>query len=293
MKSSEIHLLKRRPSSVYTLILGAIIKRKHDRDRCKPEMPVAGIYRKGVTVCRNHLHRYNEICGIHDKDSISAMYPLTLVYPMALRLISRKPFPLKMFSMLNKRTRIQIVRKLRCDDVFDLMTDIDTTRVTEKGIEVDIVSSVMVGNDVIWKSINTFFFRGRFGTADPEIPGRLGRFDKPDMSETWYLRSENGFHYARLSGDSNGLHYSSRYAKMMGFKRDFIQPMFISETCLAHLGGKGDETLVDLDLHFKGQVYYGHNVKLNSVHKNGETRFDLYCEGNERPCICGLKRVAY
>jgi hypothetical protein len=29
------------------------------------------------------------------------------------------------------------------------------------------------------------------------------------------------------TGDSNGIHYNTKYARMLGFERDFAQPMFV------------------------------------------------------------------
>ena len=42
-----------------------------------------------------------------------------------------------------------------------------------------------------------------------------------------------------------------------------------------------------VDLLYKGQMYYESELMLKHIKKEGTHRFDLYCEGNDRPCICG------
>ena len=46
------------------------------------------------------------------------------------------------------------------------------------------------------------------------------------------------------------------------------------------------------DVIFKGPIWIGANTSMKLRGNDGTNRFDLYCQGNERPCLNGLLRPA-
>ncbi len=291
MKHSNAFYLKNNPSSIYTLFLGLKAGQQKTDSENNLVIPELAVHRKNVTIHLKHLQQYAQICDIDDDNMISELYPMMLVYPLNLRLVSLKSFPLNIFSMLNKRTQIFCCRAILPDDVFDIESKIHEIRVMDKGVEVDILSDITAGGMLTWQSVNTFYFRGKFGANGNSQKVGFSPMTDFEKTETWYLKPENGFRYSRLSGDSNGIHYSKTYAKMMGFKRDFVQPMFIAEKCLGRLNECRSDVIKSIDLHYKGQVYYDHNVTLKSLETDIGDRFDLFCDGNDKPCISGS--IAY
>lgn len=253
-----------------------------------PVIPQVRTLRSGVGINGKHLKSYSGICGAACDETLPVLYPLMLIYPFNLRIISLKEIPLSMFSMLNTRTVVTASRPISADEILDIVCEVSGSRIVEKGFETDIRSALSIAGNTVWECVKTFYFRGRFGEADsPEKKNGLRPIPDGPADASWYLPAGNGFRFAKISGDSNGIHYSRRYAGIMGFKRDFAQPMMITGTCLEMLGRSHPPSAVRLDFLYKGQVYYESRLHLRRQHRDGSERFDLYCEGNSRPCICG------
>ena len=108
------------------------------------------------------------------------------------------------------------------------------------------------------------------------------------MIAKWFLPGGNGFRFARISGDGNGIHYSKFYARLLGFKRDFAQPFPILGNAINHLINYEGNNTISLYVAFKGQFYYERNVTIKGIKTNNRNRFDIYSEGNDRPCINGI-----
>jgi hypothetical protein len=115
--------------------------------------------------------------------------------------------------------------------------------------------------------------------------------DAPVIKE-WYLPAKDRFRFARVSGDTNGLHYGTFYARMQGFKRDFARPIRSVAQCVSSLPGVGRGSASRLDFFLKGPVYYESTRVLKNIKKKNSDRFDLYSKNTAKPCISGeLRRV--
>lgn len=201
--------------------------------------------------------------------------------------------PFSLFKVLNTRTSITMLHGITPDEVFDIDCYNAPIRIISKGLEADMVAEVRSGGEKVWQSITTYFLRGRFGQEGrSSTPPRLKPLDNAPVIKQWYLPAKDRFRFARVSGDSNGLHYGSLYARMKGFKRDFSQPIRIVAECVSSLPGVGMERPLHLDFFLKGPVYYESMLVLKNKKIRDKHRFDLYCKGNNKPCISGeLRRV--
>ena len=114
----------------------------------------------------------------------------------------------------------------------------------------------------------------------------------PDENEstTWHLAPQERFKFARISGDTNGIHFCKPYAKLFGFKRDFAQPIRVIAKCIDALQELDTTGPQYLNFFLKGPVYYGNDLTMKFVKNTNNVRFDLYSENNERPCITGRLR---
>jgi len=165
-------------------------------------------------------------------------------------------------------------------------SDLETgaTRIVPKGFEMDVRSVVQANQETVWESVHTFYYRGNFGAAEPQ-PSELAAPQEPQLLGSWYLPNGVGFRFAGISGDSNGIHYSKWYARIMGFDRALAQPILVLTRSLSCLE-LADRGSFQLDAFLKGPVYYKSNVYLRGTAGGGATRFDVYCEDNPRPSLC-------
>ncbi len=287
MKKEELNLtFNHKPSAMYTL--WQAFRWRKSRFKAEEEMPVIHARRAGLRIEHRHLKAFYEICHIRPLPSLHILYSLTLCYPYMMRILCRREMPFSLFKVLNTRTSITMLRAIGPDEVFNIDCYNAPVRIISKGLEADIVSEIRVGGEKVWQSITTYFLRGRFGQGEKShTPLRLAPIADAPVIKEWYLPAKDRFRFARVSGDTNGLHYGAPYARMQGFKRDFAQPIRIVAECVSSLPDVDMKRPVRLDFFLKGPVYYESTLVLKNKRMKDKNRFDLYCQGNSKPCISG------
>jgi hypothetical protein len=143
-----------------------------------------------------------------------------------------------------------------------------------------------------WESVVTYFYRGRFGAASAPVAPPAS----PDLSaatEVAAFRTPNAGRWAfgGLTGDYNGIHTWSAYARRFGFKSAFMHSQRAAGLCLARLGDSNWEPGT-LSLWIKGPVFYDTDVILSAVRQPNETRFGLSLAGDPRHAIVGTWSAA-
>jgi hypothetical protein len=247
-----------------------------------------------VKIDSDHLKDFGEVCGLSPHgEFLYPLYPLTLIYPLVLRVLGHKKAPLSVFRMLNTRLEVTSHRRIGVHEPLRVVSETGPLRIVPKGLELDLASMVQADHETVWESIHTFYYRGKFGEGRPSSLDHpeLPPISEPKTLASWYLPDGIGFRFARISGDANGIHYSSSYARLHGFRRDFAQPLLIlskSLSCFSDFDPSGFRLLAL----FKGPVYYKSNVSLKGVSSGEEIRFDIYCEDNPRPSLsCRLSKA--
>ena len=151
----------------------------------------------------------------------------------------------------------------------------------------DLHTTVSRGKELLWESLNAFYYRGRFGDAGPASP--LSKAPVPPVAAVaeWHLPSGIGWRFARMTGDYNGIHRWHWYARLFGFRRAFFHPQLVAGQCLANLQGPSPERPQRLDLWLKGPAYFGSDVSLRAAPMENATVFALMVRGDVRPAIVG------
>ena len=240
-----------------------------------------------------HLRDFGEVCGLPSHgEFLYPLYPMTFVYPLVLRVLGHKKAPLSVFRMFNTKLQVTSHRRIGVHEPLRIISETGALRVVPKGLALDLTSAVQANHETVWESLQTFYYRGKFGEGNsshsdqPDLPV----LSRPETVASWYLPDGIGFRFARISGDANGIHYSRLYARLHGFKRDFAQPLLVlskSLNCFSDF----DPSRFRLLALFKGPVYYKSNVSLRGVSGEEGIRFDIYCEDNPRPSLsCHLSR---
>jgi hypothetical protein len=203
-------------------------------------------------------------------------------------MLGLKQAPLSIFKVLGKRLRIEQYRKIRIHEELDIRCETTDLRIVAKGLELDVSAVIKAAGTTIWRATETFFYRGHFGDVieTDEQPG-LNAIPGSDEVTRWYLPEGLGFRFAKISGDGNGLHYSKQYARLVGFERDFVQPFLVLGNAMNRIPDTNTENAVSLDVAFKCPVYYERNVIIKGALNSSPKQFEIYNEGNERPCLIG------
>jgi hypothetical protein len=236
---------------------------------------------------RRHLGDFLRLTGLPHQQALPIIYPQVVAFRLQMVILTHPSFPLPIWRVLQVRNHLRQHHALAEDAPLDFDTRVAAQRVLEKGTEVDVHTTAHSQGEVVWESLNTFYYRGRFGRADPSSP--LTRAPEPvdTVVAQWQTPLGGGWRFGGLSGDYNGIHYWSRYARLFGFRGAFLHPQVVVSQCLAHLPAPSETQAQRLDVWLKGPVYYGSQVSLRARSEQQKVTFALFAQGDERPAVLG------
>lgn len=231
-------------------------------------------------------------------DCIALLAPHVLGFRLLMVMLTHPRWPLPIWRALQVRNRLQLHRPLEIGEPFTLSVAAAGWRVLEKGLEIDLHSRLLQGDQCAWESVITFYYRGRFGAAASSGVALGAAPDSPLIDDAaskpvqWRTEHGNRWHFGALTGDYNGLHQWNWYARRFGFPAAFAHPQRIAAQCLARLPAPGAAPL-QLDLWIKGPVFYGREVALRQslrlAHEGHD--FALTVAGESRPALLGSLRT--
>lgn len=276
----------KKPSDVITL-LKAFRSRK-SKFISRDVIPEIHVKRFDYQIQASHLKSFNSICKIKPTAGLHIVYPFTIVYPYLMRILCRDEMPFSQFKILNTRNRIILYRTIHCDEKFEIKCYNASARIIPKGLELDFNTELYSDTDKVWENRATYFIPMKLNTTELSYAQpKLQSIENITFSKEWFLDCKNRFKFARVSGDTNGIHYSPFYARMLGFKRDFAQPIRIITQCISKLPNVSPDKPAELDFFLKGPVYYSNILTLKNESSLNANRFDLFCGDNKKPCIIG------
>jgi len=226
---------------------------------------------------------------------LALLAPHVMGFRLLMAVLTHRGWPLPIWSALQVRNRLTLHRSLRDGEALPLTARMAAWRVLDKGLEVDLQTSLGPSGACAWESVVTFYYRGRFGQPAEHGSALGAALLAPNIGEhylrsgEWHVNRDNRWGFGALTGDYNGIHQWDWYARCFGFRGAFAHPQRVIAQCLAHLPAQ-DAGKPQLDLWIRGPAYYGTKVALRqSVQAiDGGCDFALYVEGEARPALLGI-----
>ena len=243
----------------------------------------------GVRIEENHLGAFRQASGLHKRDGACVLYPHVLGFRLQMALLTHRAFPLPIWGVLQIRNRLTLHRRFYSGARFDLETSLGKSRVLEKGIEFDLISRMTRDAECVWESVVTFYYRGRFGASSGTQPAEAPDLAQAPTIDRFSVPQGGGWHFGKLTGDYNGIHWAKWYARRLGFRGAFPHPQRIAGMCLARLPEPESEKQT-LQLWIKGPVFYGARVALKADAGRSGVEFGLSLDGDNRYAISGIWR---
>lgn len=252
--------------------------------RGEGDLPATRYRLDGVSVDRERLLGYDDVCGFRLADTLPPTYPHVLAFPLAMRLMTDSGFPFELPGLVHVANRIEQRRVLSTADVLTVEAWLDNLRSHERGSQFDAVSQVSVGTEVVWTDTSTYLKRGRDSTSGR----RSSRKPEPVPQPTaiWQVRGDTGRRYAAVSGDSNPIHLHPLAARLFGFPRAIAHGMWAKARCLAALEGRLPD---DLDVHveFRAPLWLPSRVAFAAERSGDEWRFEVRAARSGRLHLAG------
>lgn len=147
--------------------------------------PIRAIWRKHRVDRRRHAE-FLRLSGLRADRSLPMLYPHVFAFPLQMVILMHPAYPIRPWNGLQIRNRILQHRPIPEDAALDMETCVACQRILEKGAEIDLHTTVRLRDELMWESINTHYYRGRFGDAEavspmargPEVEGVV--VDRPD-----------------------------------------------------------------------------------------------------------------
>jgi hypothetical protein len=245
----------------------------------------------GLRFDARHLAALRAAVGARaDDDALFVLYPHVLGFRLQMALLTHPVFPLPIWNALQIRDRLAQHRATEPGAILAMETRTAQHRRVDKGLEVDLHTRLSHGTELLWESAVTYFYRGRFGAGDGQVPFAVA----PDLADAsvvarFAMPRGGGWNFGSLTGDYNGIHCWSWYARRFGFRSAFLHPQRAAGLCMTRLEGPRSEAQT-LELWLKGPVFYGEEVALSADVRDGAVQFGLRLAGDSRMALLGSWR---
>ncbi|GLX53310.1 hypothetical protein Shyhy01_62600 [Streptomyces hygroscopicus subsp. hygroscopicus] len=250
-----------KPPALLPVLLGGAVRSL--RKRPSPGAPYARtrLVLRDARADGSRLSAYSRLCAFPaPAATLPLPYPHVLAFPLAMRLLGARDFPLPLPGLVH--TSIEIVRHaaLPVSGSYELTVYVSGLAPHRRGTEATVVTEARLAGKPVWESRSTYLSRHRTageGTraSPPERASPLPR------RQEWEVPGNLGRAYASVSGDRNPIHLTALTARLFGFRRAIAHGMWTAARCVAAYGEVSDGSLVRVEFRapvpLPGVVRYG------------------------------------
>jgi hypothetical protein len=188
-----------------------------------------------LPIDRTNVAEYAEVTGLRYSDAVPLTYPFALTFPTVMSLVTGFDFPFAAMGSVHLENAITQYRPIRVTDTVSIAVHAENLREHRKGLLVDVLTDVSVGNDVAWHQVTTFLHQQRTSLSDEPKPPPQKQPKLPAPKAILRISPGQIRRYAAVGGDHNPIHTSSVGAKLFGFPTVIAHGMFSAAAVLANL----------------------------------------------------------
>jgi acyl dehydratase len=181
---------------------------------------------------------YANVTGLRFGDEVPLTYPFALTFPTVMSLVTGFDFPFAAMGSVHIENHITQYRPILVTDTVSVRVHAENLREHRRGLLVDIVTDLNVGNETAWHQVTTFLHQQKTSLSDEPKPPQQKQ-PKPGPPNA-VLRITPGQirHYASVGGDHNPIHTNPIAAKLFGFPTVIAHGMFTAAAVLANIEGQ-------------------------------------------------------
>ncbi len=221
-------------SNMIRAAAGALPFVPRDRDTLPDRTLTVG----DVPIDRDNVSAYTAVTGLRYGDTVPLTYPFALTFPTVMELITGFDFPFAAMGSVHVENRITQHRPIAVTDTVSIRTHAENLREHRKGLLVDVLTDVGVGNDTVWSQVTTFLHQQRTSLSDEPKPPPAKQPKLPPPDSILRITPGQIRRYASVGGDHNPIHTSSIGARLFGFPATIAHGMFSAAAVLANIEGQ-------------------------------------------------------
>lgn len=230
-----------------SLARGALTSPFKRAGRPDATLPPGRLTRPAAPVAPGPLAAYRRICGFPESGELPLTYPHVPAFPLTMRLMSGRAFPLPVLGLVHTWIEITPHRAAGPTEPIELTVQAEKLTPHRRGTEVMMTTEARVGGELVWESRSGYLSRHRQATPVQAAPDRAAQGrptpdrasaspgDPPTRAE-WRLPGDLGRRYGAVSGDRNPIHLHPLTARPFGFPRAIAHGMWTVARCLAETG---------------------------------------------------------
>lgn len=191
-----------------------------------------------LSIDPTNVAAYANVTGLRFGDKVPLTYPFALTFPTVMSLVTGFDFPFAAMGSVHIENHITQYRPILVSDTVSVRVHAENLREHRRGLLVDIVTDVSVGNDKAWHQVTTFLHQQRTSLSDepkppPQKQPKLGPPNAVLRITPGQIR-----HYASVGGDHNPIHTNPIAAKLFGFPTVIAHGMFTAAAVLGNIEGQ-------------------------------------------------------
>ena len=254
-----------------------------------PALPDLELAVDGVEVDREHVARYDHVCGFRLRDQLAPTYPHMVAFPLAMKLMTDGSFPFPVMGLVHIENVIEQRRPITADERLDFTVRADNLRDHDRGLQFDIVAEASAAGEPVWHSTSTYLRRQGGGGGSSSSSDK--RAEPPPARALWKVGDDIGRRYAAVSGDINPIHMHALSARLFGFPRPIAHGMWLKARCLAALEGRLPDAL-RVEVAFKLPLMLPAKVAFSSSTEGDGRDFAVHDARRGKPHLTGSVRPA-
>jgi acyl dehydratase len=201
-------------------------------------LPARTLVLDDVAIDPANVAAYAALTGLRFGDTVPLTYPFALTFPTVMELITGFDFPFPAMGAVHVENSITRQRPISVSDTVGIRVRAENLREHRKGLLVDVLTDVHVGNEPAWRQVTTFLHQQRtslYAEPKPEPPPQP---KMPPPGAILRITPRQIRRYAAVGGDHNPIHTSKVGAKLFGFPTVIAHGMFSAAAVLANIEGQ-------------------------------------------------------
>ncbi|WP_432152045.1 MaoC family dehydratase [Streptomyces sp. bgisy029] len=225
-----------------SLVRGAVTSPFKHAGRPDATLPATRLTLPAAPAAPGPLAAYRRVCSFpttaYGSGPLPLTYPHVLAFPLTMRLMTGRDFPLPVVGLVHTWIEIAARRPVQAGEPLELTVYAAELTPHRRGTEVTMVTEARVGGELVWESRSGYLSRHATEAAE-ESTEKARPLDLPAVAE-WRLPGDLGRRYGAVSGDRNPIHLHPLTARLFGFPRAIAHGMWTVARCLAEAEGRPD-----------------------------------------------------
>lgn len=201
-------------------------------------LPERTILLEDMPIQAGKVAAYAAITGLRYRDTVPLTYPFALTFPTVMELITGFDFPFSAVGAVHVENTIDQYRPIAVTDTVTVRVHAENLREHRKGLLVDVVTEIHLGNEPAWHQVTTFLHQQHTSLSGEPKPEPPPAPKLPPPNAILRITPRQIRRYAAIGGDRNPIHTNVVGARLFGFPTVIAHGMFSAAAVLANLEGQ-------------------------------------------------------